>query len=137
MILKGTLRTLSEDERQFSLNRLREIISHQCASFDADYELIIEEGYEALINDSDLVDKVIQHLTPLLGKECIHLKKHPSLGVEDFAYFSNRVPGVFYHLGCHPGYETALHQDNFDVDESCIKVGIQTQIELVKKIIEG
>lgn len=137
VVLKGTLRTLTPKARQYSLERIEEIVKHQCLSFDADYELSIEDGYEALINDNQLVDDLIDIFTPLLGKEKIHMKKHPSLGVEDFSYFSNRVPGVFYHLGCKKYENQALHQDDFDVDESCIKTGILTQLEIVKKIIKG
>ncbi len=126
--LKGTLRTLTPESRAYSLKRIEEITKHVCIAHQADYEINIEEGYEPLINDNDLVDYIKKTLEN--DFDIVH-KDKPSLGVEDFSYFSNRVKGAFYHLGCSNHRSNSLHQNDFDVDENCIKSGILSQIKLV------
>jgi amidohydrolase len=63
----------------------------------------------------------------------------PSMGVEDFAYFLQRVPGTFYKLGCGnrgKGINNPLHSSKFDVDEKCIKVGIAVHVMTVMRYFE-
>jgi metal-dependent amidase/aminoacylase/carboxypeptidase family protein len=69
----------------------------QALSLGGSCETVFQDGYEALINDNDLVDYIGKEV---LGENNVVHKEYPSMGVEDFAYFSNRVPGAFYHLGC-------------------------------------
>ncbi|MCH4887458.1 amidohydrolase [Acidaminobacter sp. JC074] len=126
--LSGTLRTLSKESRAFSIKRIQEITEHIAKAHGADCRVTILDGYEPLVNNNDLVD----YIEDTLEKDFdIVYKDKPSLGVEDFSYFSNRVPGAFYHLGCSNHRSDSLHQNDFDVDENCIKSGILSQVMLV------
>ncbi len=126
--LNGTLRTLTPESRAHSLERLREIIEHVTKAHGATYALTISDGYEPLINNNEMV--MYLQKTLQTDFEILH-KSTPSMGVEDFSFFSNRVKGAFYHLGCGDGIATALHQNNFNVDEACIASGILSQVKLV------
>ncbi len=132
VVIKGTLRTLNAETRTFAKERIIKLANAQAESFAATCEVTFFEGYEALINDNEVVDYLNEVAIDTLGKENIVFKELPSLGVEDFSYFSNRVPGAFYHLGCKlKGTNLSLHHSNFDVDEECIKTGILMQVMLV------
>jgi metal-dependent amidase/aminoacylase/carboxypeptidase family protein len=53
-----------------------------------------------------------------------------NMGVEDFAFYLGRVPGVFYSLGVGnraAGIVHPIHHQRFDVDESCMAVGAALQ----------
>lgn len=136
VVLQGTLRTLDPKTRVYAKERIHEIIKHQTHSFGADFELDFEEGYEPLINNNAMIDFIKKTAEEVIGEEHIVMKSSPSLGVEDFAYFSNRVKGAFYHLGCKKSDNLSLHQNNFDINESCIKTGILMQVELVLKLLK-
>jgi hippurate hydrolase len=46
---------------------------------------------------------------------------------EDFAYYSQIVPGCFYRLGTSnktKGITSNLHTPDFNVDERCIEIGM-------------
>jgi metal-dependent amidase/aminoacylase/carboxypeptidase family protein len=50
----------------------------------------------------------------------------PSLGGEDFAFYSEKVPGFFFLLGCGDNKGEGcypLHSSHFDFDDSILKKG--------------
>jgi metal-dependent amidase/aminoacylase/carboxypeptidase family protein len=57
----------------------------------------------------------------------------PGLGVEDFAYFGEQVPSVFYKLGCRNKDKGIIHPAHgcyFDIDEDSIPIGILLQCQM-------
>ena len=55
-----------------------------------------------------------------------------SLGGEDFAFYLNYIPGVYFRIGCFDGVATDLHCNYFDIDESCIPIGIKILNRAIK-----
>jgi amidohydrolase len=134
--MKGTIRTLSSEDRTFVIKEVKRQADLIAKTYGGSADITIFDGYEALYNDNEATDKLRMVAHELLGKENVIEKEKPSLGVEDFSYFSNRVPSSFYHLGCKKSDEqNALHQSNFDVNESCMKVGLEVNIHLAMKIL--
>lgn len=82
------------------------------------------EGYPAVINDADLF-KQVQALCP----ELTVLDK-PEMIAEDFAFYQERVPGVFLFLGTGTGIP--LHNCHFTFDEAILQSGIRTYIRLME-----
>ena len=54
------------------------------------------------------------------------------MGVEDFAYYIEKVPGAFFNLGVGnkaKGITAPLHNDKFDIDEEeSLAIGVKLQI---------
>jgi amidohydrolase len=53
------------------------------------------------------------------------------MGVEDFAYYVNRIPGAFFSLGVRneeKGLVHPVHNVNFDVDENSLAFGAAAQV---------
>jgi metal-dependent amidase/aminoacylase/carboxypeptidase family protein len=102
-------------------------------------EVVIVPGYAALINSDEIVDVLVETAEEVLGSQHIHPKKFPSLGVEDFSFFLEKAKGVFYHLGCvnrEKGITAPLHSQDFDIDEECLKLGVQLQAQLALKLLK-
>ena len=135
----GTLRTLDSETRSFMKTKIIDIVENTSKAFSGTSEVNIHPGYEPLINNNELIDVLIQTAKEELREDKIHMKEFPSLGAEDFSYFSNRVKGAFYHLGCgnkELGMTATLHNNNFAVDERCIKTGVLMQVKNTLKLLK-
>lgn len=139
VVLTGTLRTTDPKTREFALEVIKRQTRHICRAYGAQGETVIKPGYQALTNRDEITDLLVETAIPLLGADHIHRKEFPSLGVEDFSFFLEQAPGVFYHLGCgnkEEGITAPIHTSGFDCDETCMKTGILLQTELALKLLK-
>lgn len=130
--MSGTLRTLDANTRRFAQDRIKCISENIAEALGGECLVEFMGGYGALVNDDEVVDVFKKTAESVLGKDKIVFKEFPSLGAEDFSYFLEKAKGGFFHLGCGNrvmGITAPLHNKNFDVDENCIKIGVQLQIE--------
>lgn len=88
--LEGTLRTTDPETRQMAKAYIRQVTEDICRAYGGQGEAIFTPGYDALINTNEIVDIAIETISESLGKEHIHFKQFPSLGVEDFSFFLNQ-----------------------------------------------
>ena len=77
-------------------------------------KLHLSDGYPAVMNPSELYDRV-RNVLPFRELEC------PSMTAEDFSWYQKTLPGLFFFLGL--GDVPALHTDTFDFDESILLKG--------------
>jgi len=127
VVMTGTIRTTDPLVREAVGERVRAIVSGIPASLGGSGVAEIVPGYTALINHDWVVNLIAEEARLILGPDSIRWKEKPSLGVEDFSFFLEKRPGAFYHLGCgNPGrgITAALHSKDFDIDESCLPVGV-------------
>ncbi|MBL7820095.1 MAG: amidohydrolase [Saprospiraceae bacterium] len=121
--LSGTFRALDENWRWLAHKRIKEIAVSICKAFNATCEIDIQIGYPCLINHPDLTESLIQ-----LGEEYLGDMKVERLGArltsEDFAYYSQVIPAVFYRLGV--GQVPGVHRADFDIDEKALEHGAGT-----------
>jgi len=84
---------------------------------------------ETPMNDEELTNETMKRISNIYGKQSvIPLYGVPPLQFsDDFAYFQKSVPGVYFFLG-GSNYEKGIiampHTPNFEVDEECIKTGV-------------
>lgn len=138
VILSGILRTLDDDTRNFSKQKINEIVTNVAKAFGGEGKAVFQEGYRALINNDEVVDVIKECAEKIIGKEKIVFKEFPSLGVEDFSYFADQCKGAFFHLGCgnkERGITASIHTEYFDIDEECLKTGIHLQVENVLALL--
>ncbi|MBW1690152.1 MAG: amidohydrolase [Deltaproteobacteria bacterium] len=124
--MSGTIRTFSKETRR----RVQRLIKKRCESIARDMgakaEVKITRGNPPQINHPGLFMVLKAALSDSLGKERLIEYQTPSLGGEDFAFYSEKVPGFFFLLGCgddKPGINKALHSSCFDFDESILTTG--------------
>jgi len=86
----------------------------------------ITKGNPPQVNHSGLFNLLRTAFLESLGKERVIEYPTPSLGGEDFAFYSQKVPGCFILLGCGNNKgkgNNPLHSSHFDFDESILPVG--------------
>jgi len=137
--MSGIIRMMEEERREEIVESVKKMCKDIAKAYGGDAEFRRVKGYPLLINDKGFTNLVKKSASMILGEENV-LEVSPSMGVEDFAYFLQRVPGTFYKLGCgnkEEGIDKPLHSSRFDVDERCIKVGIAVHVMTVLNYFEG
>lgn len=122
----GIIRTLDPKTRQAVLQRVKDTVAGIASAMGAKALVRISPSYPSLINDNHMVDLVKDTAEEMLGRRKVVLVKEPNMGVEDFAYFLQRVPGAFFRLGVRneqKGIVHASHSSLFDIDEDALVIG--------------
>jgi metal-dependent amidase/aminoacylase/carboxypeptidase family protein len=130
--MTGTLRALNEIQRKSAKDSIIQLVENISHSFGGTGLVEFTEGYKALVNDDEIVGILEAKAIELLGKDCVHIAKEPSLGAEDFSFFLDEAKGAFYNLGCgdtSTDLQYKGHHPMFLVNEDCIKTGILLQVE--------
>lgn len=136
--LNGTLRALSTPLRTEAKERIKAIAEGVATGMGGSADVVFKDGYIALINDDDVLKKIDETAKRLLGEDKIMYKEFPSMGGEDFSYFTDTIPSAFYHLGggnVEKGMVEPLHNKDFRVDEECLRIGVLMQVESVLELL--
>lgn len=129
--VSGTLRTLSPEIKNKVKERVKEMVEFTAKGYGASGKVTYRDSYTALINHDEYIDIVKENGKELLGDSGIYVKTLANMGVEDFAYFVEKVPGAFFNLGVgnkKKGITAPLHNNKFDIDEDSLKIGVTLQI---------
>jgi amidohydrolase len=124
VVLEGTLRALDLNTFNQVIDRMEKIIKATMISFDCKIEIEYNLNYPSLLNDKEIHNKMIGTLNDVFGKENI-LPTEAILGSEDFAFYSRKVPSMFYFLGAKDNSEKSyfLHDSKVIFNEDCIPYG--------------
>ncbi len=127
--MEGTVRTLSKGERLKVRALVEDTIRGVTEGMGGGYELDYEFGTPAVVNDAG-VDGLIRRCgMHVVGEDNVITMPDPKMGAEDFAYFTEVVPGALFRLGTSnkaKGITAKLHTPDFDVDEKALDVGVKT-----------
>jgi amidohydrolase len=131
----GTIRTFGGDQQKLVHRRINEITTNIATSAGATADVNIGIGYPVTFNDPALTDRMIPTLEALAGKNKVQITP-VATGAEDFSYFQQKVPGLFFFLGGMPKgkspYDTPSHHTpDFYIDESSFVLGMQSLSHLV------
>tara|TARA_Y100001970_G_scaffold275829_2_gene377617 strand:- start:30885 stop:32045 length:1161 start_codon:yes stop_codon:yes gene_type:complete len=132
VVLKGTARAYTEENRNLIKSRLNEIISATEIMFGAKIILDYKDGYPPVINDVNITNNVYHVAQTVVGNKVI--SPYLSMGGEDFSYFSNKIPGCFFFLGTSPRDREPMsvpqHCSHFDIDEESMLIGSSIFVKL-------
>lgn len=125
----GTIRTLDADMQKEIHEKIRKTVTLIAESAGATAEVTIEEGYPITFNDPTLTRSMIGSLYNAIGEENV-MVTNASTGAEDFSFFAQEVPGMYYFVGGKPldvsEFDAAPHHTpDFFIDESGMIVGIK------------
>lgn len=132
------LRTLDNETRSYFKERIINIVEGISKSYGGEGEVIIQESYAPLINTDEIVDIVKEVAEEVVGKDNIRYIPHPELFAEDFSYFAQEKKACFFHLGCRNKEKDCiypLHNSKFNIDEDCLKLGVELQVKNVIKLL--
>ncbi|WZL72309.1 M20 family metallopeptidase [Clostridiaceae bacterium 35-E11] len=120
--IEGTIRTLYEGTRNAIHTRIKEITEGITKSYGGDYKIVLNKGYDPVINHPALVQNFVDHSIQVLGENNVQTNITASLIGEDFSSFCKYVPSLYFHLGCDSEYP--LHSDKFFPKEETIQVAL-------------
>lgn len=133
VVIEGTIRTLSETNRQKIPRVIEDVVRGITNSFDANYVFEYQKGAPPLYNHPDLASILIPTLTRVLGERNVKRLK-PQMVAEDFSYFCQKIPGFYLLLGVKAPENpaaTPLHSPFFNPDERSIPLGIKIMCHLL------
>ena len=134
--MKGTIRYLKPEVGQLLRERLTEIVENTAKAHRATALLRIEKGYPPVVNEENMTRLVEQTARDLLGADNVITDEPPSMGVEDFAYYLQHVPGMMFRVGVRPrnlDEYPALHNPRFNFNDDALPVGMRMFCELAAR----
>jgi amidohydrolase len=124
--LEGTFRTMDEAWREEAHKKINQLAQGIAGSMGGQCEVLIKKGYPVLINHPEITARAMEFSGQLLGKDKVN-DLDIRMTAEDFAYYSQHFPSVFYRLGVsdpNGAYAAPLHSPHFDVDENALLTGM-------------
>jgi amidohydrolase len=132
--LGGTVRAFNEDVRKDIHRRIRDIATKTAEAAGATAAIRYGIGYPVTVNDAALTERMAPTLKRVAGAE--NVRVGPLTGTaEDFSFFQQKVPGMFFFLGVTPrdrDPKTAPqnHSPLFFADESALPIGVKALANL-------
>ena len=125
----GTIRSLDSKMRDEIHARIKRTVEGIARSGGATATVTITEGYPITYNDPAVTEKMAPTLRRIAGDGNVQVV-NAVLGAEDFSFFQQKVPGLFFWLGTRPKNQTAEeaasnHSPLFYVDESGLELGVR------------
>ena len=128
--MEGTIRSFDEKHREEIHQFVEKITALIAESGGAKAHVHIAKGYPVTVNDEALTNWAVPVLKRIATEASVSVCPK-TCGAEDFAYYQQEVPGVFFFIGCTPKdqdckYAPSNHSPRFYVDESGLKVGVKS-----------
>ncbi|THB75193.1 MAG: amidohydrolase [Gammaproteobacteria bacterium] len=124
VILQGTTRCFSGNIRDELPGKIERVISNTVKSYRAEYSFDYYYKAPPMVNDAVCATRAEKIAMNLYGNEVIYPLDRIT-GAEDFAFYVQKVPGVFVFVGCSniaKGIDYPLHSDRYDIDEDALEV---------------
>ncbi|WP_409013283.1 amidohydrolase [Dyadobacter sp. CY343] len=137
----GTIRTFDEEMHKFVHKRINDIATNVAESAGAKADVKIDILYPVTVNDIPLTEKMIGTLQNVAGKDNVSLIPAKT-GAEDFSYFQQKVPGLFFFLGGmpkgkNPEEAAPHHTPDFFLDEGSLVLGVRSLARLTTDYMAG
>lgn len=135
VLLEGDVRYMNTETRDKIDKEIHRIVSGIEAMFGVKTELTYTNDYPPLYNDPDVTKQVVASLEKGVGEYLTAVSEYEMLsGSEDFAYYLEKIPGVFFYIGAKPkGTEQVYfnHHPKFDIDEDALLVAAKAVADVV------
>lgn len=125
----GTMRSFSDENYVMMKERMENIAQSIASMFDVEVELEIQDYYGVVRNDAFMVEQ----LKEVCQDDYVQIK--PRMISEDFSFYQQEVPGVFYFCGVRDETHTRLiHDSAFDFNEEALLNGVETNVRMLEKM---
>lgn len=133
----GTVRTLSEGDETLIFDRIRQIATKTAEANGAEavVELPYSTHYPVTFNHIALTAQMLPSLQKSAGESNVILVPAET-GAEDFSFFANKVPGLYFYIGGlpkgkDPKSSAPHHTPDFYIDDSGFITGLKAMANLV------
>ena len=136
--MTGTIRALQPKMQKHLKDTVLRVATNTAAAYDAFAQLDMEDLCPALINDTELTRRMQTCAAEILGAEKVITFDGPSLGADDFAFFSEQVPGCYFNVGARNDTlpNQTLHSPTFLPHEGCIETALLLLCAAVAELSE-
>jgi amidohydrolase len=124
--MAGTFRTMNEVWRSEAHDKITRMAKSIASGMGGECEVDIQHGYPVLFNHEEYTRRASSYSRSLLGQENV-VDLELRMTAEDFAYFAEKIPGVFYRFGITDAegkYSSPLHSSGFMADEEALKTAM-------------
>ena len=133
--IMGTIRTFDPKLRAQIYDEIRQIAAGIAVGTGAEIDVEFDVGgfYPVTFNNEDLVERLSPTLREATNNK-FYINNSPSTGAEDFSFFSQEIPGMYFWLGVNaPGVMEAAgnHSPYFVVDDGALDEGLKSLVYLV------
>lgn len=125
-ILEGSLRTYREETWRLLRQGLEETGRAVEAETGCAVSVHLSEGYPPVWNHENLYAQI----RTALGPDAPRTLEAPALAAEDFSFYQQRVPGIFFFLGV--GDTPELHAPDFRFDDEAV---LPRGVEFLKRLL--
>ena len=137
----GTIRTLDKDMKELIRKRMQEMVPAIAQAYRAEATVTIQDGADITFNNEALTEKMIPTLERVAGNENVY-EINAITGAEDFSYFQNEVPGLFFFLGGTPldmkeSEAPSHHTPSFIVEDASMELGVKALSNLAVDFLKS
>ena len=130
----GTIRTLDEDMQNVIHERLHAMVPQIAAAYGGTATITINKSTALTYNNEALTKMMVPTLERAVGAANVHVIKAIT-GAEDFSYFQQQVPGLFFFLGgmdpaMNPADAPSHHTPDFVVQDEGMIHGVKVMVDL-------
>lgn len=137
--LQGTIRTYDANVRAKVLEQFRRIVEHTALAHGATAQVSLRSYGPAVWNDPQLGQRMKPTLLKTAGQQNL-IEVEPMMGSEDFAFFAQKKPGLYFFLGVQNKEAHAvgaLHTPTLVIDEAALPLGVRTLATLAIDFLQG
>ena len=132
--LEGTIRTFDPEMQQKIHDKIRLTATKIAESAGAKADVKITKGYPVTYNDPTLTKNMVSSLEKTVGAQNVSITSAVTMA-EDFSFFQQKVPGLFFFLGAYPKdlnlqKQPVHHTADFMLDERAFVLGTKGLLNL-------
>ena len=139
--MSGTIRTFDEEMRSDIHRRVKHIAKSIASANDAEADVTIDRATAVTVNDPALTEQMLPTLRRIAGATNVTMQQRVMVA-EDFSYFQQKVPGLFYFVGITPPDQDPEkaepnHSPRFFIDEAGVIVGARSLAALTVDFLQS
>jgi amidohydrolase len=132
--MAGTIRTFDPEMQKIIHEKIKLTATKIAESAGARAEVTIDSKTPVTYNDQVITEKMVPALQRAAGAQNV-IRINPDTGAEDFAYYQQKVPGLFFFVGaCPPSMDASKapshHTPDFMMDEASMLTGVKALLNV-------
>jgi len=131
----GILRTLGPKLRREIKEMIRSYVDSLSKESGCTVDLVFDESYPGVVNHDSATALAERTARSVFGDDSVSVIREPLMTTEDFGYFTEVVPGAFYHLGA--GCDIPLHNNAFLPDRDAAVIGAAMHSSVIWSFLHG
>ncbi|NOT75252.1 MAG: amidohydrolase [Cyclobacteriaceae bacterium] len=134
VIMQGTIRTFDMSMQKSIHEKIKQLATSIAAASGAKAEVLINPESPLTYNDPKLTAKMTSSLVRTVGEQNTKIIA-PVTMAEDFSFYQEKIPGLFFFLGAYPADMSLTkapvhHTADFMIDEKSFVTGVRAMLNL-------